>query len=251
MAQGQKHNQRRATRQQAARPGQGAKPRPEGRRARQRAEQAQAQQRRRLTMILGAVTALIIAAIVVAAILLNQAPSQSGALTNPNAFNPTSRPLKVGDTAPNFDLPTVNGTRYSLAAQRGHVVLLELFAVWCPHCQREAAILNQIEQHFGPSGLRAMAILASPYGRNYDISGQTDLSPATAADVTWFKNTFKVTHPLLIDHNYATVNTYGLVNNGYPTIYILDGHGVVRYAVSGDQPYQQLATAIGAASAHR
>lgn len=180
--------------------------------------------------------------------MLNQTPSQSGALTNPNAFNPTAHPLQVGETAPNFDLPTVNGTRYTLAAQRGHIVLLELFAVWCPHCQREAAILNQIEQHFGTSGLRALAILASPFGKNYDISGQTDLSPATAADVTWFKTTFNVAHPLLIDRNYTTVNRYGLVANGYPTIYLLDRNGVVRYAASGDQPYQQLATAVSAAA---
>jgi peroxiredoxin len=187
----------------------------------------------------------VVVAVIIAAALLSQSsgPSTSG-LTNPNALNPAPNMLHVGSTAPDFDLATVDGQHYRLSALRGHPVLLEFFAVWCPICQGEAPILNQIEQTYDPKGLRVLAILANPYGRNYDLSGRADLRLANRGDITWFKKTFAVTHPMLIDPNFATVNQYGA--NAYPTIYVLDHNRVIRSATQGHVPYQQLATAIAA-----
>jgi thiol-disulfide isomerase/thioredoxin len=154
--------------------------------------------------------------------------------------------LPVKSKAPDFDLATVDGQHYRLSALRGHPVLLEFFAVWCPHCQREAPILNRIDQAFASQGLRSLLILANPYGHNYDVSGGTDRRLANRGDIAWFQQTFKVAHPILIDPTFATVNRYGV--NGYPTIYVLDRKGVIRSATSGEVPYQQLAAAVAAAS---
>lgn len=220
-----------------------------GRRARQRQQEIEAARRRRLTIWLGGGTVLVVALIIAAALLLNRPSSQGVALTDPNKFNPTSQPLKVGQPAPDFNLATVGGTQYRLSSLRGHPVLIELFAVWCPHCQRETAILNQLDKDYTPKGLRSMSILASPFGKNFDTSGQLDRRLADKGDITWFAHTFQVTQPLLIDPTYATVNRYGLVNSGYPTIYVLDSKGIVRYAKSGDQPYGELAAAVQKAGA--
>ena len=220
------------------------RPAPTGRRARQRA--AQAARRRRLALGLGAGTILIVVAIIAAALLSQSSGPSTAGLTNPNALNPAQNMLPVRSTAPDVDLATVDGRHYRLSALRGHPVLLEFFAVWCPHCQREAPILTRIDQAFASQGLRSLLILANPYGHNYDVSGGTDRRLATRADIAWFQQTFRVANPILIDPTFATVNRYGV--NGYPTIYLLDRKGVIRSATSGEVPYQQLAAAVAAAS---
>jgi thiol-disulfide isomerase/thioredoxin len=217
---------------------------PTGGRARQRA--AQAARRRRLALWLGAGTILVVAVIIAAALLSQSSGPRTAGLTNPNMLNPAQNMLPVRSTAPDFDLATVDGRHYRLSALGGHPVLLEFFAVWCPHCQREAPILNRIDQAFASQGLRSLLILANPYGHNYDVSGGTDRRLANRGDIAWFQQTFKVAPPILIDPPFATVNRYGV--NGYPTIYVLDRKGVIRSATSGEVPYQQLAAAVAAAS---
>jgi cytochrome oxidase Cu insertion factor (SCO1/SenC/PrrC family) len=50
--------------------------------------------------------------------------------------------LPVGATAPAFTLETPQGAKVSLASYRGHAVLLEFFASWCPHCNAESPHLR-------------------------------------------------------------------------------------------------------------
>jgi len=214
-----------------------------GRRARARVAQEQAARRRRLSIIIGAITAVVVVAIVVAAFLLNGSNKAVAALAaNDSKLNP-AKPPAVGKPAPNFALATVGGKHYSLSALRGHPVLLEYFAVWCPHCQREAPILNQLDKSYAAQGLRSLSILASPYDRTHEATGSTN--PVTKDDINWFQTTYNVAHPMLIDPDFTTVNKYGV--QGYPTIYVLDKNGVIRYTGSADIPYPTLAKAVDAA----
>lgn len=45
--------------------------------------------------------------------------------------------LLPGATAPDFSMPDVNGKLVSLSSLRGHYVLLDFWASWCPNCRRE------------------------------------------------------------------------------------------------------------------
>lgn len=215
---------------------------PAGRRARQ----AQAARRRRLGLALGGAAAGLVIVIIAVTLLLNrQADNSATGLVDASKLSPASALLPLDTQAPDFDLTTVDGQHYRLSDTRGHPTLLEFFAVWCPHCQREAAILTRIERNYASKGVRALAVLANPYGPNYDTSQGQDLSPVTAKDVHGFANTFAVTHPILIDPAFATVNRYGA--GSYPTFYVLDTAGRVRFAQAGEVPYQQLASALTAA----
>lgn len=190
----------------------------------------------------GAVTLAALVAILAYA-LIRSSPAQSNqALTSPNDLNPSSSTLNVGATAPNFTLHDVSGNPFTLSAQRDHPVLLEFFAVWCPHCQAEAPTIARLTRAFSPHGVRVWSVLASPYGRNYDNSGGTDLRPANKGDLQWFAQTFNVRHPQLVDPHFRVVNRYGLP--GYPTIFVIDGKGRIAYAESGEVSYSALAGAL-------
>ena len=97
--------------------------------------------------------------------------------------------LKAGDTAPEFAIGTNNGN-FDLA-QVSTPVLLEVFATWCPHCQRETTVLNDIATKY--AGKVAMvAVSGSPYG----IDGS---SPETQNDVTGFSEHFALKYPVAFD----------------------------------------------------
>ncbi len=216
-----------------------------GRRARQRIAQEQAAKRRRLGIIIGLVTTVVVVAIVVGAFVLNGSNKAAAGLTADDTKLKPGAPLTVGKTAPDFNLATVDGKHYKLSSLRGRPVLLEFFAVWCPHCQREAPILNQLDKSYAAKGLQSLSILASPYDRTHEATGSTN--PVTKDDISWFKSTFSVQHPMLIDPDFAQTNQYGA--GSYPTIYVLDKNGVIRYTNGplGDVPYQTLAKAVDAA----
>jgi peroxiredoxin len=208
------------------------------------ANRRRAAERQRLRNLLLIGSGVLVAIIVVGALVLKPGGGSGSGLTDPNALNPSPNLLAVGTAAPDFTLSSVDGQKLSLSSLRGHPVLLEFFAVWCPHCQNESTVLNQIDQNFGATGEKTVAVLANPYGRDYDTSNGTDKRLADKGDISWFETTFGVKHPTLIDPNFAVVNQYGA--SSYPTIYVIDSKGVVRFAQDGEVAYQDLANALSA-----
>lgn len=201
--------------------------------------------RQRRTRTLAGLTVVVVLVIVIAAVVINGLTSTSSttgaALTNPSDLNPGS-PLAVGKTAPNFTLSTADGKSYTLSQYRGKTVLLEFFAIWCPHCQAMAPVLNNLDQQYKGQKMQTVAVLASPYGRNYDTSGGSDTSLATKSDLTWFQTHFNVNHPALIDPSFKVVNEYGA--NSYPTIYVISPAGKISYVSQGEVTQTALSTAI-------
>jgi thiol-disulfide isomerase/thioredoxin len=223
------------------RPRRPATQRPRGHAAQARLEQ----QRRRRRLVVSAITVAVVAIIAVIVAVQSQTTSSSNgkALTIASDYNPSQQYLPVGSVAPNFNLPGNDGKHYTLSQFRGKTVLLEFYAVWCPVCQAEAPTINQIDSAFKGKNYQSLSILSNPYGKDYEKTGSLRL--ADASDVAWFQQTFHVNHPFLYDPTFATVNHYGV--HSYPTIYIVDPKGVIRFAQAGELPYSQLASAITAA----
>jgi len=200
-----------------------------------------AQARRRTMLLFGGIPLVLVAVIIAVVLVATNAPSSVG-LVNADDLYPAASQLSVGAKAPDFTLKTIEGKSYRLSSFKGKPVLLEFFAVWCPVCQAESTILNQIDATYGPKGLQTVAVLANPYGKNYEKSGNTDLTVVTKSDVNWYISNFNVKHPTVIDPTFATVNIYGA--SRYPGLYLIDKSGTIRYAKAGGPTFDELSSAI-------
>ena len=111
--------------------------------------------------------------------------------------------LAMGMQAPDFELKTLDGKRFSLSEelQRGPVVLA-FFKVSCPTCQYAFPFLERLYKAYGSGGVQLVGV------------SQNDAKETAA-----FAKDFGLTFPLLLDdmRSYAVSNAYGLTN--VPTIF--------------------------------
>lgn len=152
---------------------------------------------------------------------------------------------KAGSAAPNFGWQTTTGHQ-TLRGLRGHAVLLEFFAPWCPQCQSEVPMVNTIQRQGAAKGLRVLAISSSAYGKDYETAGNE--SPITMTDLTWYRQQFGVQYPLIFDPGSRVFNLYGY-GQSYPTYAVIDARGTVRFrtdlAISATDLTKQVNAALG------
>jgi thiol-disulfide isomerase/thioredoxin len=156
-------------------------------------------------------TALVIVVIAALAVF-----SATGGGSTGN-FTPNNEGLiPVGEKAPGFTAETVGGGSVSVGDGEAGATMLVFFATWCPHCQREAPVMSELESQYDDLQLVMVGIDAQDnpdkvrqFAEEYDIE-----SPA-------------VYEPLL-------GSEYGV--SGYPTVYVLDENNKVVGAHSGEAP---------------
>lgn len=107
-----------------------------------------------------------------------------------NAVAPANR-----TAAPDFTVSTLAGGTWSLAAQRGHVVVVNFFATWCPPCRAETPDLVKLAADYGPKGVSFIALsmdqdgpdvvrpFVKKYGMEYPVA-MAQPGSAIAADIT-------------------------------------------------------------------
>ncbi len=162
--------------------------------------------------------------------------------TDPSGQVATPVAIGIGQAAPDFSLPGTDGQTYSLGQFKGKVVLLEFMAPWCPHCQEDAPVFNQIHDAYKDKNLQMLAVNATGYGRNYENGDQ---SAITMDDQKWFHDNFSLTYPMLFDKDVAAGAQYGISH--FPTVYILDPSGVVVATPPNPITFADLQTALDSA----
>jgi thiol-disulfide isomerase/thioredoxin len=167
--------------------------------------------------ILYAIVAVVVIAVVVVIGLLSRS-------TVPKAASnaPMDSKLKVGDTAPSFTAST-NAGQFDLA-QVPTPVLLEVFATWCPHCQRETSVLNDLAGKYAGK-LAIVAVSGSPYG----MDGS---SAESQNDVNRFGAQFQVRYPLAYDPDLKVGQLY--LQGGFPTLVLIDKNKKIKWIKSGE-----------------
>ncbi len=125
---------------------------------------------------------------------------------------------QVGFTAPGFTLDSLAGERITLSDLRGKVVVLNLWASWCPPCRAEMPAMNAVYQKFRDQGLVVLGI---------NTTFQDDESSARAAVQEW-----GLTFPIVFDRDGITSRErYRL--QAMPTTFFIGRDGVIRDIVFG------------------
>ena len=125
--------------------------------------------------------------------------------------------LATGTTAPELDLHTLDGKRFSLREElaRGPVVLA-FFKVSCPTCQYALPFLERLHKTYGDKGVRLVGV------------SQNDAKETAA-----FNRQFGVTFPVLLDdtHRYPVSNAFGLTN--VPSVFWIAQDGEIEVSSVG------------------
>jgi peroxiredoxin len=61
---------------------------------------------------------------------------------------PAGSYLQIGDAAPDISMKTLDGKPFQLSALRGHWVVVQFWATWCPPCVEELPTLQKIHRQF-------------------------------------------------------------------------------------------------------
>jgi len=166
---------------------------------------------RGLGLILAGFTALVIAAIAAVAMFSTLGSTDTG------NFTPNDEGLiPVGETAPPFTADTVDRGSVSVGGGKVQATMLVFFATWCPHCQREAPVVSELEDQY--EGLKVVMI---------GIDGQDN--PGKVRD---FVEEYDIGSPAVYEPSLG--QKYGV--SGYPTVYVLDRSDEVVGAHSGEAP---------------
>ncbi len=150
-------------------------------------------------MLLIAGLVLIVAAIL--ALVQNTAPPAE----------PSAVPIQVNYAAPELTLTNTLGETQSLAQYRGQVVLVNLWATWCPPCKAEMPALQAFYEKHANDGFTIVAI------NDGDPTG----------DVLKFVDEYQLTFPVWLDPTYiATEQAFRTLN--LPSSFVIDREGTIR-----------------------
>lgn len=81
---------------------------------------------------------------------------------------PSSGQGRVGESAPDLELVSLDGDKVSLASLRGRAVLLNLWATWCLPCIQEMPELAALHVHHGKKGFVVVGVNVD----SADVSGK-------------------------------------------------------------------------------
>jgi len=120
--------------------------------------------------------------------------------------------LKVGNNAPDFTLPDVNGNHVSLADYEGKLVLIEFWASWCSYCQAENPVLVMLHNAYKNKGFKILGIsLDTDKSKWIDGIENENLDFDHVSDLKGFDS--------------PVANLYSV--NGIPHMCLVDENGVI------------------------
>jgi cytochrome c biogenesis protein CcmG/thiol:disulfide interchange protein DsbE len=118
----------------------------------------------------------------------------------------SAKPVEKG-MAPQFTLPLFSGGNFSLAEQRGKVVVVNFWASWCIPCRQEAPILESTWQKYKDRGVVFVGV------------DYVDTDKEAMA----FLQEFKITYPNGPDIGTETARAYRI--QGVPETYFVGKDG--------------------------
>ncbi|MSR06735.1 MAG: TlpA family protein disulfide reductase [Gemmatimonadetes bacterium] len=124
----------------------------------------------------------------------------------------------LGQPAPEFTAYRVEKhDTVSLSTYRDQVILLNIWATWCPPCEAEMPAIQKLHEELGPEGLRVLAV-------------SVDEEASSDSVMTWARS-HHLTFDILHDASREIENIYRTI--GVPESFVIDRQGRVVKRVTG------------------
>ncbi len=136
---------------------------------------------------------------------------------------------RQGFAAPDFTLELLQGGEVTLSDLRGSVVIVNLWASWCPPCRAEMPSMQRLYEANQARGLEILAV-----NTTYQDS---------QASAQEFVRQHALTFPVPLDRSSDVARLYQL--RALPTTFFIDRRGVIRQvAIGGPMSEAALQVAI-------
>jgi thiol-disulfide isomerase/thioredoxin len=134
----------------------------------------------------------------------------------PDQSDLSAVPAEVNYPSPELTLTDIEGFTRSLVDYRRRVVLVNLWATWCPPCKEEMPALQAYHDKYYDEGFTIIAI--------------NDGDPTS--DVIQFVKDYRLTFPVWLDPTYiATEQAFKTLN--LPSSFVIDRGGTIRLSWVG------------------
>jgi peroxiredoxin len=120
--------------------------------------------------------------------------------------------------APDFTLSSLAGTKVALSDLKGQVLLINVWATWCPPCRVEMPTIQAAYEQYHEQGFTVLA-----------VNLQEDPSA-----VATFMRDHQLTFPVLLDEDGQVSRTYQAA--ALPSSFFVDRRGVIRAVYHGPMP---------------
>jgi thiol-disulfide isomerase/thioredoxin len=145
----------------------------------------------------------------------------------------TSRAPELAGVHPWFNTP--DGEPLTLAALRGRVVLLEFWTFACVNCQRTLPFLRRMHDQYQPD-LTVVGVHSPEFAFERSVQNVERAVREQGLE-----------YPIGLDNDFVAWNAYG--NRYWPTMYVIDRSGQIRYTHIGEGNDDRTEAAIRASLA--
>ena len=140
-------------------------------------------------------------------------------------LRPQLNPVEIGSSAPAFHATNLRTTRpASLDDYRGKVVLVNIWATWCPPCRAEMPSMEKLHKKLDGTDFRIAAVSVDG-----DPFHPEESQPP--AGIMAFANGLGLTFDILHDPSGAIRRSYDIF--GVPESYLIDRNGLIVKRVIG------------------
>jgi thiol-disulfide isomerase/thioredoxin len=124
---------------------------------------------------------------------------------------------REGFHAPDFTLDLLGGGQVTLSELRGKVVVVNVWASWCPPCRAEMPAIEKVYQAYRDLGVVVLGVNTTDQDNERDVAA--------------FVQEFGLTFPIPLDRDGSVSRRYAV--SGLPTTFFIDRQGIIRSIVVG------------------
>jgi peroxiredoxin len=128
--------------------------------------------------------------------------------------------LETGKPAPDFMFPGPDGKMVSLSDYLGHVVLVNVWATWCPPCVDEMPSMERLYKELKGENFEILAV-------SIDALGEKAVAP--------FMKKYNLSFPALMDPDGAFKTLYH--TTGVPESFIVNQEGILIKQIIGPRDW--------------